>query len=90
MVTLSVGEQEKHEVSLLTDTNSNIEIPFTKIIKLKKKNFLLSQYRYMPNLKELVHQHEFDKFDIIHIFEYPLFVTDYLTIKKNENMTFVN
>ncbi|MGI0058013.1 MAG: glycosyltransferase family 4 protein [Nitrosarchaeum sp.] len=75
---------QKHEVSLLTDTKSNIQIPFTKIIKLKTLDFLLPQYRLMPDLRKLLHDHEFDQFDIIHIFEYPLYVTDYLTIKKHQ------
>ncbi len=78
---------QKHEVTLLTDIKSKIEIPFTEIIKLKTKNLLVPQYRYMPNLKKLVNEHEFDKFDIIHVFEYPLFVTDYLTLKKNKIKT---
>lgn len=75
---------KNHEVSLLTDTKSNIEIPFTKIIKLKTKDFLLPQYRFMPDLKKLLHDHEFDQFDVIHVFEYPIHVTDYLTIKKHQ------
>ena len=31
---------KNHEVSLLTDLKSNIDIPFTKIFKLKANNFL--------------------------------------------------
>jgi len=73
---------QKHEVSLLTDTKSDIDIPFTKIIKSKTKNYFLPQYRFMPDLKKLLDNHEFDQFDVIHVFEYPIFVTDYLTIKK--------
>ena len=75
---------QDNEVSLLTDTRSDINLPFSKIIKLKTNNFFLPQYRFMPGLKKLVKDHTFDKFDIIHIFEYPLHVTDYLTIKKNK------
>lgn len=75
---------QKHEVSLLTDIKSNMEIPFTKIIKLKTRNYLLAQYRFMPDLKKLLKSNEFDHYDVIHIFEYPLYVTDYLTIKKNQ------
>ena len=75
---------QKHEVTLLTDTKSNMEIPFTKIIKVNTKDFILPQYRFMPDLKKLLHDGEFDQYDIIHIFEYPLYVTDYLTIKKNQ------
>lgn len=75
---------QKHQVSLLTDIKSNIEIPFTKIIKLKTNDFFLPQYRFMPDLKKLLNNHEFDNYDIIHIFEYPLYITDYLTIKKHQ------
>jgi len=74
---------EKHEVSLLTDTEYNLDIAFTKIIKLKIKNFKFPQYRFMPDLKKLLNTKEFDQYDLIHIFEYPLYITDYLTIKKN-------
>ena len=73
---------QKHEVSLLTDVKSNIEIPFTKIIKLKTMDFLLPQYRFMPDLKKLLEDREFDQYDIIHVFDYPLHVTDYLTRKR--------
>jgi glycosyltransferase involved in cell wall biosynthesis len=73
---------EKHEVSLLTDTEYNLDIPFTKIIKLKIKNFKFPQYRFMPDLKKLLVSREFDQYDLVHIFEYPLYITDYLTIKK--------
>jgi len=78
---------QKHEVSLLTDTKYNKDIPFTKIFKLKTKDLLLPQYRFMPNLKKLFQNGEFEQFDIIHIFEYPLYVTDYITIKKNKIST---
>ena len=75
---------QNHEVSLLTDTKSIIEIPFTKIIKLKTKDFLFSQYRYMPDLNHLLQNSIFDRFDIIHVFEYPIHVTDFLTLKKKK------
>jgi len=78
---------QKHKVTLLTDSKSNIEIPFTKIIKINTMDFLLPQYRYMPDLKKLLQNHEFDLFDIIHIFEYPLYVTDYLTLNKSKIKT---
>ena len=75
---------QNHEVSLLTDIKSNIEVPFTKITKLKTQDFLLPQYRFMPDLGKLLDDHEFDHYDIIHIFEYPLHITDYLTRKKHQ------
>jgi len=75
---------QNHEVSLLTDVKSNIEVPFTKITKLKTQDFLLPQYRFMPDLGKLLGDHEFDHYDIIHIFEYPLHITDYLTRKKHQ------
>ena len=71
-----------HEVSILTDDKFDLDIPFTKIIKLKTKNYFLSQYRFMPDLKKLLSTNEFNNYDLIHIFEYPLYITDYLTIKK--------
>ena len=40
---------QHHEVSLLTDVKSNIEVPFTKITKIKTQDFLLPQYRFMPD-----------------------------------------
>jgi len=75
---------QNHDVSLLTDIKSNIEIPFTKIIKLKTQDFLLPQYRFMPDLGKILDDHELDNYDIIHIFEYPLHITDYLTRKKHQ------
>jgi len=75
---------KKHEVSLLTDIKSNLNIPFTKVIKLNTRDFLFPGYRFMPDLKKLLDDHEFDNYDVIHIFEYPLYVTDFLTIKKNQ------
>ena len=75
---------KNHEVSLLTDLKSNIDIPFTKIFKLKANNFLFPQYRFMPGLKKLINEQLVNNFDIIHIFEYPLHITDYLTIKKDK------
>ena len=58
---------QNHEVSLLTDVKSNIEVPFTKITKLKTQDFLLPQYRFMPDLGKLLDDHEFDHYDIIQI-----------------------
>ena len=75
---------QNHEVSLLTDIKSNIEVPFTKILKLKTQDFLLPQYRFMPDLGKILDDHELDNYDIIHIFEYPLHITDYLTRKKHQ------
>jgi len=74
---------QNHEVSILTDNKFDLNIPFTKIIKLNTTNYLLPQYRFMPDLKKLLVSNEFDNYDLIHIFEYPLYITDYLTIKKN-------
>jgi len=75
---------QNHEVTLLTDIKYNMEIPFTKIIKLKTNNFLLPQYRFMPNLNKLLQNSISNQFDIIHIFEYPIYITDYLTVKKRQ------
>jgi len=75
---------KNHEVSLLTDIKSNVDIQFTKIFKLKISNFLFPQYRFMPGLKKLIDDQLVNNFDIIHIFEYPLHITDYLTIKKEK------
>jgi len=76
---------KKHEITILT--NTNIDIDCHKLIQLKSWFFPLPKYSFMPGLITLVKSGKLDDYDVIHIFEYPLFATDYLTYKKNNIKT---
>lgn len=72
---------ENHEVTILTN-QGDVDIECTKLIQLDAQFFPFPQYFYQSKLKNLVKSGIMNDYDIIHVFEYPLFVTDYLTIKK--------
>ena len=72
---------QNHEVTILTN-QGEIDVECTKLIQLNAKSLPFPQYFYQPKLRNLVKSGLFDDYDIIHAFEYPLFTTDYLTIKK--------
>ena len=72
---------ENHEVTILTN-QGDVDIECTKLIQLDTQPLPFPQYFYQPKLKNLVKSGILNDYDIIHAFEYPLFVTDYLTIKK--------
>ena len=72
---------QNHEVTILTN-QGDIDVECTKLIQLNAKSFPFPQYFYESKLKNLVKSGFMDNYDIIHSFEYPLFATDYLTIKK--------
>jgi glycosyltransferase involved in cell wall biosynthesis len=73
---------KNHEITILTN-NGDVDIPCTKLIQLDSKIIPFPEYFYQPKLKNLMKSRFFDDYDIIHLFEYPLFTTDYITIKKN-------
>lgn len=72
---------KNHDVTILTN-EGNVDIECTKLIKLKLSSFPIPQYFYLPKFKKLVEDGFLEQFDIIHSFEYPIFLTDYLTQKK--------
>ncbi len=72
---------KNHELTILTN-QGDVDIECTKLIQLNTHFLPFPQYFYQPKLKSLIESNFFNNFDIIHIFEYPLFATDYLTIKK--------
>ena len=72
---------QNHEVTILTN-QGDIDVECTKLIQLKTNFLPFPQYFYESKLKNLVKSGFMDNFDIVHAFEYPLFATDYLTIKK--------
>ncbi len=72
---------KNHEVTILTN-QGDIDVECTKLIQLHAQSFPFPQYFYESKLKSLVKSGFLDNFDIVHAFEYPLFGTDYLTIKK--------
>jgi len=75
---------QKHEVTILTNDERILEIKCNKLIQLKSKSFPIKQYGYMPELKKILKSNELNEYDVIHIFDYPQFGADYLTIKKNK------
>lgn len=72
---------KNHEVTILTN-QGDIDIECTKLIQIDAHFFPFPQYFYQPKLKNLVKSGVLNDYDIIHTFEYPLFTTDFLTIKK--------
>jgi len=72
---------ENHEVTILTN-QGDIDVECTKLIQLNLRSLPFPQYFYEPKLRNLIKSNFMAEFDIIHAFEYPLFATDYLTIKK--------
>ena len=72
---------ENHEVTILTN-QGDIDVKCTKLIQLNTNFLPFPQYFYESKLKNLVKSGFMNNYDIIHAFEYPLFATDYLTIKK--------
>ena len=72
---------QNHEVTILTN-QGDFDVECTKLIQLNAESLPFPQYFYQPKLRHLLKSGLFDDYDIIHAFEYPLFTTDYLTIKK--------
>ena len=73
---------KKHDVTILTNDKDPLDIKCNKLIQLKSKSFPISQYGYMPELRNMIKNRELDNYDVIHIFDYPQFGADYLTLKK--------
>ncbi len=70
-----------HEVTILTD-KGDVDIECTNLLQLEHSFLPFPQYRYLPEFKKLIDNGFLNKFDIVHSFEYPIFLTDYLTKKK--------
>lgn len=73
---------KNHQVTILTN-QCDVDIKYNKLIQLKTSK-IFPQYYFMSDLNKLLHDDFFNDFDIIHAFEYPLHVTDFLTLKKNQ------
>lgn len=70
-----------HEITILTN-QGNVNIECAKLIKLKSSFLPFPHYFYLPEFKKFVKDGFLEQFDIIHSFEYPIFLTDYLSKKK--------
>ena len=73
---------KNHDVTILTN-ESDVDIECTKLIKLKLSPLPIPQYFNLPKFKKLVEDGFLDQFDIIHSFEYPIFLSDYLIKQKS-------
>jgi len=73
---------KNHDVTILTN-EGNVDIECTTLIKLKLSPFPIPSYFNLPKFKKLISDGFLDQFDIVHSFEYPIFLTDYLTKKKS-------
>jgi len=71
-----------HDVTILTN-ESNVDIECTNLIKLESSSLPFPSYFNLPEFKKLVKNGFLEQFDIIHAFEYPIFLTDYLSKKKS-------
>lgn len=74
---------KKHEVTILTN-QGKIDLECTKLIQIKSWRFPTPKYAFMPGLIKFVNSGKLNDYDIIHIFEYPIFVADFLTLNKKK------
>jgi len=72
---------EKHHVTILTN-QGKLDLKCNELIQLNSWKFPTPKYAFMPSLRNLVNSGKLDDYDVIHIFEYPLFVADFLTFKQ--------
>jgi glycosyltransferase involved in cell wall biosynthesis len=77
---------KNHEITIITN-QKDVDIECTKLIQLKTQFLPFPQYYYQSELRGLVKSGIMENYDIIHVFEYPLFATDYLTINKKKFST---
>ena len=73
---------KNHDVTILTN-EGNVDIECTNLIKLESSFLPFPSYFNLPEFKKLVKNNFLEQFDIIHSFEYPIFLTDYLSRKKS-------
>jgi glycosyltransferase involved in cell wall biosynthesis len=73
---------KNNEVTILTN-QCDVDIKCDKLVQLSTSN-IFSQYYFTSGLSKLLHDGFFNDFDIIHAFEYPLYTTDFLTLKKSQ------
>ncbi len=73
---------EKNEVTILTN-QCDVDIKCDKLVQLSTSK-IFPQYYFTLGLSKLLHDGFFNDFDIIHAFEYPLYTTDFLTLKKSQ------
>ena len=73
---------KNHQITILTN-QCDVDIDYDDLVQLKTSK-IFPQYFYMSDLKKLLDDGFFNNFDVIHAFEYPLHITDFLTMKKNQ------
>lgn len=74
--------RKNHHVTILTNLG-NVDVEYDKLIQLSISRFF-PQYYFMSELTKLFHNGFFNDFDIIHTFDYPIYPTDFLTLKKSK------
>lgn len=72
--------RKNNNVTILT-THGDVDIECDRLVQLST-NKIFPQYYFMSDLSKLLHDGFFNDFDIIHAFDYPLHITDFLTLKK--------
>ena len=73
---------KNNEVTVLTN-QGDVDIECDKLVQLPTSR-IFPQYYFMSGLSKLLRDGFFNDFDIIHAFEYPIHVTDFLTLKKSQ------
>jgi len=73
---------KNNEVTILTN-QCDVDLKYNKLVQLPTSN-IFSQYYFTSGLSKLLRDGFFNDFDIIHAFEYPLYTTDFLTLKKSQ------
>lgn len=73
---------KNNEVTILTN-QGDVDIECDKLVQLTT-NRIFPQYYFMSGLSKLLRDGFFNDFDIIHAFDYPIYPTDFLTLKKSQ------
>lgn len=76
--------ENKHNVTLLTSRENNLEIKCKNIIRLDSWKFPNTLYRYMPKLKKLTKNEFFNNFDIVHLHGFSTYATDFILFNKSK------
>jgi glycosyltransferase involved in cell wall biosynthesis len=71
---------KNNEVTILTN-QGDVDIDCDRLVQLTTSR-IFPQYYFMSGLSKLLRDGFFNDFDIIHAFEYPIYPTDFLTLKK--------
>ena len=76
---------KNNEITILTN-QGNVDIECNKLIQIPSSR-IFPQYYFMSGLTKLFKNGFFNNFDIIHTFDYPIYPTDFLTLKKSHIST---